>query len=145
MSETLNGRPTANFWIIAGVALIWNLIGLTFYYLEVTATSEALSTLTEAQQKFLATKPLWATSAYGIAVSAGVLGSLFLLLRKDWAVMMFGASLAGVVLQNLHAFLVAGGLDVWGPTGLILPTIVLIIAIALFLFSRYARERGWLG
>jgi hypothetical protein len=59
--------------------------------------------------------------------------------------MMFGVSLAGVVLQNLHAFLVAGGLDVWGPTGLILPTIVLIIAIALFMYSRYARERGWLG
>lgn len=145
MSETLNRRPTANFWIIAGVALIWNLIGLTFYYLEVTASPEALSTLTEAQQQFLAGKPFWATSAYAIAVSAGVLGSLFLLLKKTWAVMMFGVSLAGIVLQNLHAFLVAGGLEVWGPTGLILPTIVLIIAIALFMYSRYARERGWLG
>ena len=145
MPDTLNRRPTANFWIIAGVALIWNLIGLTYYYLEVTASPEALSTLTEAQQQFLASKPVWATSAYAIAVSAGVLGSLLLLLRKALAVMMFGASLAGIVLQNLHAFLVAGGLQVWGPTGLILPTIVLIIGIALLLYSRYARERGWIG
>lgn len=145
MSQALNGKPDANFWIIAAVALVWNLIGMTFYYMEVTAAPEALASLSQAQQDFLTGKPVWATSAYAIAVTAGVLGSLFLLLRKAWAVPMFAASLAGIVLQNVHAFLLAGGLEVWGPTGLILPGVVLVIGIGLLLYARRARRRGWLG
>ncbi|MDH3532332.1 MAG: hypothetical protein OEO82_05340 [Gammaproteobacteria bacterium] len=145
MADTLNGRPGTNFWIVSGVALIWNLIGLVFYYLEVTATPEALATLTEAQQNFLANKPSWATSAFAIAVTTGVLGSLLLLLRKALALPMFIISLAGIVVQNLHAFGMADGLEAWGTSGVILPTITIIVAIALILYARAAQVRGWIA
>jgi len=144
MIEALDDRPSISFWIVGGAALFWNFIGLTFYYMQVTMTPEALGGFTQAQQEFFGTIPAWATSAYAIAVSAAVLGSLFLLLRKAWAVPLFVVSLAGIVVQNLHAFLLGNGLEAFGVQGTILPAIVMIVAIALVFYSRRARGRRWL-
>jgi len=146
MSDELNGRPTTNFWVISGAALVWNLIGLLFYVSEVTATPEAMAEgFSQAQIDFLIGKPVWATAAFAIAVNAGVLGSLFLLLRKAWAVPMFVLSLVGVLVQDVHAFGLANGLEVWGTNALILPAIVLIISIALLLYSHSTKKRGWIS
>lgn len=144
MPDTINGRPSTTFWIIGVVALAWNLIGLMFYYFEVTAAPESLQSLTEAQQAFMTGKPVWATSAFAIAVTAGVFASVLLLLRKALAAPMFILSLAGILVQNLHAFGLANGFEVWGSTGLILPAIVVIIAIALLVYSRSAQQKNWI-
>lgn len=145
MSDEINGGPSTNFWIIGAAALVWNLIGLVFYYLEVTATPESLASLTEAQQAFMTSKPAWATSAFAIAVTTGVLGSLLLLLRKGLAVLMFMVSLAGILVQNVHAFVLANGLEVWGTGGLALPAALIVIAVALLLYARAAKAKHWLG
>lgn len=145
MSDTLNGKPTSTFWIIGGAALVWNLIGLIFYYMHVTMTPEAVATLTAAQQEFLNTAPGWATSAYAIAVTTGVFGSLFLLLRKAWAVPLFAVSLAGILVQQFHAFALANAIEVWGTEGIYLPAVVLIIGVALLWYSREAKAKGWIA
>ncbi len=142
----MNGRPTTNFWIIGGAALVWNLIGILFYISEVTATPEAMAeSFSQAQIDFLIGKPAWATAAFAIAVNAGAFGSLFLLLRKAWAVPLFALSLAGVVVQNAHAFGLANGLEIWGTNGLILPAVVIVIAVALLLYSQSTQKRGWIS
>ena len=88
---------------------------------------------------------MWAASAYGVAVTAGVLASLFLLLRKAWAVPLFVLSLIGIVVQDLHAFVFSNGFEVWGPEGVILPAIIIVIAVALLMFSRNAKDRRLLS
>jgi hypothetical protein len=145
MSDLLDGKPTISFWIVGGAALVWNLIGFVFYLNQVTRSPEALATFTDAQQAFLGSTPVWATAAYAIAVNAGVLGGLFLLLRKRWAVQMFIASLAGIVVQDLHAFVLSNGLEVWGTEAVYLPSVVLVTAAALLMYSRQAKARGWLS
>jgi hypothetical protein len=146
MSDELNGRPSTNFWIIGGAALVWNLIGILFYVSEVTATPEAMAeSYSQAQIDFLISKPVWATTAFAIAVNAGAFGSLFLLLRKEWAVPMFALSLAAVLVQNAHAFGLANGFEVWGTNGLILPAVVVVIAVALLLYSQSTRKGGWIS
>ena len=146
MSDVLNGRPTTNFWIISGAALVWNLIGMLFYVSEVTATPEAMAeSFSQAQIDFLIGKPVWATAAFAIAVNAGAFGSLFLLLRKAWAVPIFALSLAAVLVQNAHAFGMANGLEIWGTNGLILPAMVIAIAIALLWYSQSTKKRGWIS
>jgi hypothetical protein len=146
MSDILNGRPTTNFWIIGGAGLVWNLVLLLFYVSEVTATPEAMAGgFSQAQIDFQMGKPVWATAAFAIAVNAGAVGSLFLLLRKAWAVPMFVLSLTGVLVQNVHAFGLANGLEVWGTNGLILPALVVGISIALLLYSHSTRKRGWIS
>jgi len=145
MSDEINGGPNTNFWIVGGAALVWNLIGVVMYYLEVTAAPESLAKLTEAQQAFMAGKPAWATSAFAIAVTTGVLGSLLLLLRKGAAVLMFALSLLAILVQNTHAFLLSNGLEAWGMGGLVLPAVIIVIAVALLLYSQAAKAKHWLG
>ena len=145
MSDALNSRPSISFWLVGGAALVWNLIGLMFYYMQVTMTPEALEGFTEPQQAFFSTTPAWATSAYAIAVTAGVLGSLLLLLRQGWAVLLFILSLIGIIVQDFHAFVLSSGLDVFGSQAIVLPTLVIVIAVALVWYSRDAKANGWLS
>ena len=146
MSDQINGKPPTSFWIIAGVALVWNLIGLMIYYMQVTSSPEELAQYyNEAELAFVTSTPTWATSAYAIAVTAGVLGCLFLLLRKAWAIPMFIISLAGVVVQDVHAFLIADGIGVWGLKAAVLPVIVLVVGVALILYSRGTKDKGWIA
>jgi hypothetical protein len=141
MSDLLDDKPELSFWIIGAFALVWNLIGLVFYYSHVSMTPEALEGFTEAQQAFFSSTPVWATSAYAVAVTAGVLASLFLLLRKAWAVPLFLLSLVGIVVQDLHAFVISDGLEAWGTDGIYLPAFVLVVAIALLAYSRGAKQK----
>ena len=145
MTDEINGGPTSNFWIIGAVALVWNLIGLFLYYNHVTLSPEALAEVTDSQREFLTAAPTWATSAYAIAVTAGVLGSVLLLMRKAWAVPVFILSLAGVVVQQFHAFVLANAIEVWGTSGLYVPIIVLVVAIALVWYSQKAKAKGWIA
>lgn len=145
MSEVINGKPSTNFWIIGGAALVWNLIGLVFYVGQVSITAEALAALTEAQQEFFLATPKWATAAFAIAVNAGVLGSLFLLLRKSWAIPMLALSLVAIVIQDVDAFVLRDAFGIVGISSLVIPSMVFIIGIALFLYARACKERGWLN
>ena len=144
MSDVVNGRPTTNFWIIGGAALVWNLIGLVFYVGQVTMSPEALAKLTESQQEFFVATPSWATAAFAIAVNAGALGSLFLLLRKSWAVPMFVLSLVAIIVQDVDAFVMRDAFSIVGVNGIIIPSMVFVIAIAILLYSRTTKARGWL-
>lgn len=145
MSDLLDDKPLTSFWIIGAFALVWNLIGLVFYYSHVTMTPDALEGFTDAQQAFFSSTPVWATSAYAVAVTAGVLASLFLLLRKAWAAPLYVLSLIGIVVQDLHAFVFSNGLEVWGTDGIYLPVVVIVIAVALVMYSRNAKRRRLLS
>ena len=135
-----------SFWVIAGVALVWNLIGFLAYYLQVTATPEMLAEMydSEAQIAFMAGIPAWATGAQAIAVTFGVLGCALLLARKRMAKPLFIVSLAGILVQNAYGFILGNGLDAFGASALVLPVLVIIVAIALVIFSARAVDKGWL-
>jgi archaellum biogenesis protein FlaJ (TadC family) len=145
MSDAINGKPPVSFWIIAGVALVWNLIGVMIFYMQVSASPEDLAQYyNETELAFLTSIPAWATAANAIAVIAGVLGCAFLLMRKIWAVPMFIISLLGIVVQDIHAFAIADGIAVWGAGAAVLPLVVLVIGVGLILYSRIAREKHWI-
>lgn len=140
-----NDKPTTTFWIVGGAALIWNLIGLVFYIGHVTISPEALAAMPQLQQDFFAETPTWAIAAFALAANAGVLGSLFLLLRKVWAVPMFLLSLVSVIVQDVDAFVLRDGFSVVGVNGIIIPSMIVAVAIALLFYARSTKERGWLA
>lgn len=144
MSDVIDAKPNTNFWIIGGAALVWNLIGLVFYIGQVTISPEEFAKLTEAQQDFFNATPSWATGAFAIAVNAGVLGSLLLLMRKTWAVPMLALSLVAIVVQDLDAFVLRNVFSVMGTSSLIIPSMVLIIGVALLMYARKCKEKGLL-
>ena len=140
-----DGTPVPkSFRVIGVLALVWNLLGVAAYVMQVTMTNEALMQYPEAERAIYANMPVWATSAFAIAVTAGVLGSVLLLLRSAWAVPAFLLSLAGVFVQMYHAFAVANMMDVKGPSSVIGPALVIGFGVALIWYSRSVKEKGWL-
>jgi hypothetical protein len=146
MSDVPNGKPPTSYWIIAGIFLLWNFIGLMIYYNQVTMAPEVIAdNFSPAQQAFLENMPLWATSAYAIAVTAGVIASLLLLVRNALALPVFVVSFAGVLVQDLNSFVISDGLGVWGTSALYLPILVIVIGLVEIWYSRSAKAKDWLS
>lgn len=145
MSATTVSMLPKRFWIIAVLALLWNLLGLAMFVMQVTMTPETLAAMPDAQRAVVEATPPWLDAVFGVAVASGVLGAVGLLLRRRWAVAMFALSLAAVLLQVLGGYLVTPAWSTSGPAGLTLPALLIAIAIALLGYARTAARRGWLA
>ena len=143
MNTLQNPIPT-RYWAIAGAGLVWNLLGLGAFFSQVTMSDAALRALPEAERALYENMPLWALFAFGAAVCGGVLGCILLILRNRLAGPVFLVSLIGVVVQMMYNFFIANTMEVYGPGSILMPIMVLMIAIALVLFARYAAQQGWL-
>lgn len=147
MSEESNTKPGTGFWVIGGLLAVWNLSGLYQYYTFSTLEPEMLQAAgySAEQMAHVFGTPAWAHSAYAIAVNGGVLGVIFLLLRKAWAVPMFVISLVGAILQFGDAYLLRNGLEIFERIWLVIPALVILICIFEIWYSRRASSRGWLS
>ena len=146
MSDSINGKPPTAFWIVGSVALVWNLIGLMLYYMQVSATDEVLrAAYGDAEYEYLSSIPTWVTSAYAIAVTAGVLGCILLLMRKAWAIYAFIVSLVAIIVQDTYSFVLSDAMTVFGNGVIVIPIVVLIIAVGLVFYSRSAKDNGWIA
>ena len=147
MSDEFANKPTTAYWIISAVLLTWNLIGLLFYFQQSTLTPEIMEVagLTPQQIAHITGTPAWAHSGYAIAVNAGVLGAILLLLRKAWAMPLFVLSLVGALVQDLDAFILRDAIDAWGTTGIYLPILVIVICVFEIWYARSAKAKGWLS
>ncbi|NOX69119.1 MAG: hypothetical protein GXP15_08025 [Gammaproteobacteria bacterium] len=137
-----SNAPPKLFWVISAASLLWNLAGSAAFLAQITLDTSALP---NAERAFYESVPAWATIAFGVAVFAGVLGSVGLLLRRHWAIMMFIVSLLGIVVQNSHAIFIGDGFEVFGAAGFVLPFFILIAALALIGYARRAARRAWIG
>ena len=133
------------FWVVSILALIWNLLGVGSFIANVMTTPEALAALPADQANFYASTPAWAIAAFAVAVFGGTLGSLGLLLRKSWAKTLFIASLAGVILQMGHAFLISNSYEIFGPGGLIMPAMIVVVAILLIWLANVSIRKLWIS
>ena len=87
--------------------------------------------------------PGWVVGCFALAVFAGALGSLGLLMLKRWSKILLIASLAAVAAQSLWLFAMRDA----PPAGsaMVLPLVVLLIAAVLAWLAVSADRRGWLG
>ena len=142
---TDSDKTPMSHWLIAGAALIWNLFGLMVYVSTVSATPEDLAAVySEAEIRFLESIPVWATSANAIAVTAGVLACVLLLMRRSLAMPMFIVSFVGLVVQDLHSFVLNDVTAVFGMVPAYIQLTVMIIAIALIFYTWRLGKKGML-
>jgi hypothetical protein len=132
------------FLPIAGVALLWNLVGCAAYLSDVMLTPDDVAKMDAAQQALYASRPAWAVAATAIAVWGGAAGCVGLLLRRRWALPLLLASLAGLVVQNVGLFVISDAASLAGPGVVALQGMVMLIAIGLVLLARRAIARGWI-
>jgi hypothetical protein len=144
-TNTAASKRPLGFWIIGAFALVWNLIGVAMWYLQVNMSAEQLAAMTEPQRQVYEATPGWLNIAFAVAVFAGVLGALGLLLKKRWAVTMFLLSLIALLVQMIGAYVVTPAWAAYGPVGLVMPAVLLVIALFLWRYADTVKARGWLS
>lgn len=140
MNTTLT-KPPRWFLPVAGLALVWNLMGIAAYLSQMTMD---LNILPIAERTFYESIPPWATAAFAIAVFAGAAGSVGLLIKKRWVIPVLVVSFVGIVVQVTHSLLLGNGLEVFGTSALIFPLITLAIGLALIGFATVSRKSAWI-
>ncbi len=138
-------KPATSFWVVSAVALVWNAMGAFAYLAQRMMTPETLQALPENERALYTSIPVWVTSAFAIAVWGGVAGCLLLLLRKKLATAVLMISFAGIVVQMIYNVFISNSYAVYGPGGLAMPVMVLVIGAYLVWFSRGATAKGWLS
>lgn len=139
MTDSTN-KPPVWFWIVSVVALLWNGLGVMAYLTRAFATEEMIAALPEEQQaEFLIEYPAWYTAAFAIAVFAGALGCLALLLRKKMAYMLLLLSALGAIVQHVYLFM-----NVEMPS-MVMPLMVIVVCLFLIWFSKNAISKGWIS
>lgn len=141
MSESTK-KPGIAFLIIGIVALVWNIMGVMAYLDQAYMTEEELLAKSVAEQALYTNIPAWVTGAFAIAVFGGAMASILLLLRKKLATFVFILSFAGIVTQMTYNFFMSNAAEVYGPGGMIMPVMVLIIGAFLIWYSKKMEQQG---
>ena len=132
MARDLGDQPAAWFWFVVIGALGWNGLGVVTFISHVTSPAAASG------------EPVFYSAAFGLAVFAGTLGSLLLLLRKRSAIWAFLASLAGVLVQQAYHFAQSDFGQSLSTADFVLAFAILSIALALIWLARQVSSQGWL-
>ncbi|HVK51868.1 MAG TPA: hypothetical protein VM469_09055 [Pseudoxanthomonas sp.] len=145
MNATLDLPRSKSFWVVGILALLWNLLGVVMFFLQLTMSAEQLAALPADEQAIYNAVPQWLYVVFAIAVFGGVLGAIGLLAKKRWAVTMFFVSLLAVLAQYVGLFTSTPAWDLKGLGTLVMPGIVFLIALYLWWYSQKAAVRGWLN
>jgi len=139
MTENGTNKPAIWFWIVSVIALVWNGMGVNAYLQQAYNTESYRAMYSAEQLEIAANMPTWVTAAFAIAVFAGTLGAVGLLLRKKWATLLWILSLIAVVLQ-MGYILINGYQSDMGMT-----IMIIVFAFIFVWFSRHAGSKGWLS
>ncbi len=141
MNDETVGGVHWSFWAIGAVALIWNVMGVINFFVQMNP--DVLTAYRESEREIVEGRPAWATGGFAIAVFGGALGCLLLLLRKSAAYYLFIASLLGVIVTMTHIL----GVGIDFGLGEILGIILMPLVLAAFLiwYSKQAESKGWIS
>ena len=143
MSGSTKQQAPGWFMVVAVVALLWNLLGVLAFIMQVTMSPEALAQLPQEQQDLFNAVPTWVTVAFAVAVNFGALGCLLLVLKKSLASLFLQLSLVAVLVQFSYNFFVAKMHEVLGNTAFILPFVTIVISIYLVTLAAKAKRQQW--
>ena len=144
MNDETVGRVHWSFWAIGAVTLIWNVMGVINFFVQMNA--DALASFPESHRAIVEGRPAWATGAFAVAVFGGALGCLLLLLRKSAAYYLFIASLLGVIVQLIHTLGIASSTIDFGPFDILMIILMpLVVAAFLIWYSKWAESKGWIS
>jgi len=141
MTESATKAPR-HLWIVSVLSLLWNAVGAFDYSATQFRMQSYMSQFTPEQLAYFYAFPSWAVAAWAIAVWGALLGSFCLLLRKAWAVWLFGASIGGMVLTGVYSYVLTDGMALVGTGGAIFTAVIWLIAFSLYFYARAMTRRG---
>ncbi len=139
-------KPPTWYWVVSGLAVLWMLFGVMAWVMDLMTDEASLAELSEAQRQLFAARPQWLFVVYGVAIFSGLAGAIGLLLRKSWASMLFGLSLAAIIIQFGYTFFAMRAVELLGAAAAIpFPLVIFLIGVALVWFARRSRKAGWIA
>jgi hypothetical protein len=135
-------------YVVGVLALLWNGFGAYDYLMTRMRNMDYIAGMMpnadpNAVLAWVDAFPIWAQFGWGLGVWGGLLGAILLLVRSRWAVPVLAASLVGAVLGLGYQIVAApplAGMD--GAMNELMPFVIILVALALFLYARAMRARG---
>jgi hypothetical protein len=141
--DTSQRKTPRHLWAVAVLAVLWNAAGAFDYFMTETRNTNYMSSFSPEQLTYFYGLPKWVIATWAVGVWGGILGSLLLLLRSRHTVVVLGASLGGAAITILHNYGLSDGFKIMGGlVGLAFSAVILLIAVALFMYSRRLAARG---
>lgn len=146
MAEESSHQPAdsvpAWYWLVAVAALLFE--GAGAYLFTNSLTLDPASLPLDQRAVYDAT-PQWMTIAWAVAIAAGLLGAIGLLLRRRFAEPLLLISLLAVAVQFSGLFLIRQLRELTPEDHLVVPIVILLLAYGIWQTSKLARSKGWLG
>ncbi|MEM1133052.1 MAG: hypothetical protein AAGH53_08955 [Pseudomonadota bacterium] len=135
-------KPSITYWTVAIILTLWNGFGLFAVFGDPQLLGYGQPE--PEQLKLLDIRPIWTLIGSASSVIAGVLACLMMLARNKLAILFFGISLLGFLVQNIWFFGSETTRSLLPPAfpGLQL-TILVSIIIGIWMCRR-ASSKGWM-
>ena len=134
------------FWVVSIFFLLWNIMGVFSFLAHTFISNEALAALPSNERELYGEYPLWTTIVFAIAVIAGMIGAIGLVLKKKWSKMAFVISLLAIIPQMIHNVFFTKSIEVYGTVEAVtMPALVVIFGLFLLWFSTSAIKKHWLN
>ena len=137
--------PTS-FKVIAILAILWNLFGVFSFVGHAFMPEQAFAGMTADQQTYMDGFPAWGFIVFGTAVTTGLLGSIGLLMKKKWSVLLFLISIVTILINQFYPILFTDYMEIFGGASTLgLPIVITAVGIALWYYAKQCDAKGWLS
>jgi hypothetical protein len=134
MNQTTRKTPV-HLWIVGILAVLWNAVGAYDYIATQYKIESYMSQFTPEQLEYFYNFPVWVDAAWAIAIWASVLGSITLLMRKPFAVWLFGVAILGLATSSVYNFVLSDGKAIMGDDAVTFTAVIWLIALFLYFYS----------
>jgi len=135
-------KTPMHLWVVGLVSLLWNAMGAFDYSATELRLEFYMSQFTQEQLDYFYGFPAWVIAAWAIAVWTSLLGSVGLLMRRRWAVTMFGIAIAGLAVTTLYNAVLSNGFEIMGDGAAVFSAVIWVIAVLLLLYAIRMAGRG---
>ena len=138
-----DGKTPWHLWVVGIVYLLWSAMGALDYTMTQTRNAAYMAQFTPEQLAYFYSFPSWMVAGWAIGVWGGAIGSLFLLLRRRWAVSAFWIAFAGTCVGALYMFVGAqtAVTDIAGPFEIAFSLVILVLSGGIIWYAYRMRER----
>ena len=150
MATSAQARTPIHIWIVGILALLWNGFGCYDYFMTRTSGAAYIDSMMHTDQgsaimAYINGFPIWVSAAWGFGVWGGLAGYILLVMRSRHAVAAFAVSAIGAVVGLGWQILNPSGIAEMSETvNRVMPYVIIVVAVALFLYARAVEKKGLL-
>jgi hypothetical protein len=138
-------RTPVHLWIVGVLAFLWNLMGAFDYVASQFNLEFYMAQFPPEMLEWIDAMPAWATAAWAFGVWGAFVGTIGLLMRKKWAVIAYGVSLAGLAVSSIYSYILTDAMEMAGGGAVVMNILIWVVAIFLLFYALAMSKKGVLG